>query len=56
MVGCAFEDRCINAGDTNCDFCHYNPEACTQDYFEYDEDCGLPKPTQEELNNEIQNW
>lgn len=54
MINCAFEERCINAGTTDCDFCQYNSDAITQDFFEYDENCGLEKPTSEELDNEIQ--
>lgn len=52
---CAFGDRCVNEGTDKCYTCHFNPEACTQDHFEYWSDCGLPEPTQEELDNAIEN-
>lgn len=31
---CFFEDRCSNA-DIECDYCQYNPDACTKDYFDW---------------------
>lgn len=49
---CPFEDRCTNS-NSECDYCHFNVDACTQDFFEYDEDCDLPEPTEEEKEEAI---
>jgi hypothetical protein len=38
MVDCEFAERCANE-DSECDFCCYNPEACTQNLFEPKEGC-----------------
>jgi hypothetical protein len=52
MANCAFSGRCINESN-ECDFCQYNPESCTQDFFEWNgED---EEPTQAGLDKEIQN-
>ena len=47
---CEFEDRCNNA-DVNCEFCQYNLEACTQDFFEWNGEG--EEPTQDELDDAI---
>ena len=52
-MDCAFEDRCVNAGTSECEFCQYNPEACTQDFFEWNGEG--EEPTDEEKDLEIQN-
>lgn len=47
---CFFEDRCSNA-DIECDYCQYNPDACTKDYFDWNGEG--EEPTQEELEENI---
>lgn len=52
MVYCDFSDRCENEG-VDCDYCQYNPDACTTDNFVWNGEG--EEPTQEELNNAICN-
>lgn len=53
MAICIFEDRCLNANDSECDFCQYNEEAHTIDYFEWNGEG--EEPTQNELDDAICN-
>lgn len=47
---CEFEGRCNNE-DVDCEFCQYNANACTQDFFEWNGEG--EEPTQEELDDAI---
>ena len=49
MNRCVFWDKCYNRGD--CEFCHYNPEACTQDNFSWNGEG--EEPSQEEREMEV---
>ena len=47
---CKFQDKCSSFG-VECDFCQYNPNACMQNYFEWD---GTgEEPTEKELDEAI---
>lgn len=46
---CKFMEVCSNFGD--CDFCHHNPDACTQELFEWNGEG--EEPTQEELEKNM---
>lgn len=52
MDNCVFENRCYNSGTDKCDVCQYNPDACTRDFFEWNE--RGEEPTEQELDNAIE--
>lgn len=53
MCDCVFDEKCLNSGTDSCDVCQYNPDACTRDFFEWNE-VG-EEPTEQELSDAIEN-
>lgn len=53
MCDCVFDEKCLNSGTRECDFCQYNPDACTQNLFEWNG--AGEEPTEQELDDAIEN-